>query len=81
MVDSFYFSYTAIVVFSRILLTQFRKFVGLLPILYKYRWDVEINHYKIAKNDCLAFKSNIFCVSKPTFNSVLQNQDEAFSTQ
>ena len=56
-----------------VLLTQFGKFVGLLPALYKYRGDVEINHYNIAKSDCLAFKTNIFCVSKPTFNSVAQN--------
>ena len=41
--------------------------------MYKYRGDVEIKHYNIVKNDCAAFKTNIFCVSKPTFNSVPHN--------
>jgi len=56
-----------------VLLTQFRKFVGLLPTLYTYHGDVEIKHYNIAKNDCLTFKTKVFCVSKLTINSVPQN--------
>jgi len=48
-------------------------FVGLLNTLYKYGRDVEIKHYNIAKNYCFVFKRNIFCISRPTFNSVSQN--------
>ena len=71
-----YKSYWALfkVLHSRsVLITQFRKFQGLLSKLYMYRGDVEIKHHNIAKNDCLAFKTNIFCVSKPTFNAIPQH--------
>jgi len=52
------------------LLTQFRKCIGLLPTLYTYHGDDKIKHYNIAKND-VAFKTYIFCDSKPTLNLVL----------
>ena len=68
-----------------VLLAQFRKFIGLLPTLYKYCRNFVIKHDNIAKDNCLAFRTNIFCVSKPTFNSVPQNHvgsnDEAFLTR
>ena len=69
------------------------RFVNAIPkvrrttlyMLYKYRWDVELKLYYIAKNECSAFKMNIFCVSKPTFNSVphihVGSYDEAVSTR
>ena len=67
------------------LVNAIQKVCSLLPTLYKYRGEDEIKRYNIAKNDCLAFKTNIFCVSKPTLYSLPQNhiasQDEAFSTQ
>jgi len=45
------------------LLSQFRKSVGPCPALYKYNGDDVITLYCIVKNDCLAFKTTIFCIS------------------
>ena len=66
--------YLKICILRSVLLRQFRKFVGLLPTLYKYRGNVVIKHYNIAKyNLKKTFKTNIICVSKLTFNLVPQN--------
>ena len=46
-----------------VVLTQFKKSVGPCPALYKYNGDVVITLYCIVKIDCLAFKTNIFCIS------------------
>ena len=44
------------------LLSQFRKSVGLCSALYRYNGDVVITLYCIVKNDCLVFKTTVFCI-------------------
>ena len=66
------------------LLTQFRKFVGLLPTLYKYRRDVEIKHYNIAKTvgylskrTFFAFQNQHLTTTKPCWLVGLSVLDKA----
>jgi len=44
-------------------LIQFRRSVRPCPALYKYNRDAVIKLDCIVKNDYLAFKTNMFCIS------------------
>jgi len=46
-----------------VVLKQFRKSVGLCQTLYKYRRDIVKKLYYTVKNDCLALRTDIFCIS------------------
>ena len=55
-----------------VVLTQFRESVlGPCPALYKYNGDVVIK--LIVKNECLAFKTNIFYIYDPDSNKFCEH--------
>ena len=54
---------TEFFILRSVVLTQIRKSVGPCTALYKYNGDVVITLYCIVKNDCLVFKTNVFCIS------------------
>ena len=55
--------YFKFVMLRSVVLAQFRKSAGPCPALYQYNGDVVITLYCIVKNQCLAFETNIFCIT------------------